>query len=175
MVEQVRIVRSTQQLIEQAEAREGAIAQVRGVMERATGVACDRDETVEVTVNARGKLMNLRMTPQAINWGERLGPLIVEVARVAMREATQNSYNQVALALGDDLTLTIERLSGMPAPARAENDDNGLTVEEFQRRRAERLAAGQPAGTPPPRPAPVESEGDDDWESFDPASLRSDR
>jgi hypothetical protein len=49
--------------------------------------------------------------------------LIVEVTRVAMEEATQASYSKVALLLGEDLTYAIEQLSGMPAPARAEDDD----------------------------------------------------
>ena len=65
----------------------------------------------------------------------------------------------------------IERMTGLPAPARAEDDDPGMTVEEFQRLRAERLGEA-------PAPSPVgPSEPDDDayWETFDPASLRSDR
>lgn len=172
MVDQVPIARSTWQLIDQARAREEALEQLGTLMSQATGVAHDVNDTVEVTVDGRGKLLNLRLAPRAVEYGERLGAVIVEVANVAMREATQNSYNTVALILGDELTYAIEQLSGMPAPARAEHDDNGLTVEEFQRRREERLRAGRPAGAPPPRETVVD---DDDWESFDPASLRSDR
>lgn len=177
MVEQVPIARSTWQLIDQARAREEALEQLGRLMSQATGVAHDVGETVEVTVDARGKLLNLRLSPLAVEHGERLGAVIVEVANVAMREATQNSYNKVALMLGDELTYAIEQLSGMPAPARADNDDNGLTVEEFQRRREERLRAGRPAGAPPPGAAAEELsyEEDDEWETFDPASLRSDR
>jgi hypothetical protein len=86
-----------------------------------------------------------------------------------MREATQDGYNKVALLLGEDMTYLIERMSGMPAPARSANDDPGMTVEEFQRQRAERL------GTTPPVSAAPAADEDDYWDSFDPASLRSDR
>jgi hypothetical protein len=97
----------------------------------------------------------------------------VEIAQAAMREATQDGYNKVALLLGEDMTAMIEQMTGMPAPARAEDDDPGMTVEEFQRQRAERLGAAPSS----PEPAPAASVEDEDayWESFDPASLRSDR
>lgn len=171
-MERVPVERTTRQLIDDARARQEALARVEAVMAQATGTAHDVDDTVEVTVDARGKLLNLWLAPSAVNWGpERLGSLIVEVAQVAMREATQDSYNKVALSLGEHMTYLIEQLSGVPAPARAQGDDPGLTVEEFQRRREERLAAGRRRA-----PAPV-SEPDDDYDldSFDPATLRSDR
>ncbi|MET7991188.1 hypothetical protein ABZU76_09795 [Amycolatopsis sp. NPDC005232] len=38
------------------------------------------------------------------------------------------------------MTLLIEQLSGQPAPARSPDDDPGMTVEEFQRLRSQRLA-----------------------------------
>jgi hypothetical protein len=45
---------------------------------------------VEVTVDARGKLLKLWLAPSAVNHGhDRLGALIARVAQVAMREATQ--------------------------------------------------------------------------------------
>lgn len=45
-----------------------------------------------------------------------------------------------------------------------------MTVEEFQRQRAERM------GSAPAGPAPASGADEDaGWESFDPASLRSDR
>jgi DNA-binding protein YbaB len=173
MVEQVPLARTTRQLIDEARAREDAFAQVEDLMAKASGTARDADKTVEVTVNARGKLLRLWLAPDAVNHGhDRLGSLIVEVAQVAMREATQDGYNKVALLLGEDMTYLIEQMSGMSAPARADNDDPGLTVEEFQRQRAERLGVEQPV--PPVRAAPAEDE-DDYWDSFDPASLRSDR
>jgi DNA-binding protein YbaB len=173
MVEQVPLTRTTRQLVDEARARENAFAQVEGLMGKASGTAHDADNTVEVTVNARGKLLKLWLAPNAVNHGhDRLGSLIVEVAQVAMREATQDGYNKVALLLGEDMTYLIEQMSGMPAPARADNDDPGMTVEEFQRRRTERLGAEQPV--PPVRTAPAEDE-DDYWDTFDPASLRSDR
>jgi DNA-binding protein YbaB len=172
MVEQIPLTRTTRQLIDEARAREDAFAQVEGLMAKASGTAHDADNIVEVTVNARGKLLKLWLAPNAVNYGhDRLGPLIVEVAQVAMREATQDGYNKVALLLGEDMTYLIERMSGMPAPARTANDDPGMTVEEFQRQRAERLGAS-------PAPAVSAAPAEDDegyWDSFDPASLRSDR
>ncbi|MEQ0562192.1 YbaB/EbfC family nucleoid-associated protein [Amycolatopsis sp. NEAU-NG30] len=162
---------TTRQLIAQARAREEAMARVEELLASASGTAHDVDGQVEATVDARGKLLRLWLAPSAVELGDRLGPLIVEIAQAAMREATQDGYNKVALALGEDMTFMIEQLTGMPAPARAEDDDPGMTVEEFQRLRAERLGAA------PPAPAPVSSTEDEDayWESFDPASLRSDR
>jgi DNA-binding protein YbaB len=164
-------VSTTRQLIAQARAREEAMARVESLLAAASGTAHDVDGQVEATVDARGKLLRLWLAPSAVNLGERLGPLVVEVAQAAMREATQDGYNKVALALGEDMTFMIERMTGMPAPARAEDDDPGMTVEEFQRLRAERL------GSAPASPAPAPSVEDEDayWESFDPASLRSDR
>lgn len=170
-VEYEPLARSTWQLIEQAESREAALAQVNDIMARATGTAHDVSRTVEVTVDARGKLLNLVLAPHAEQLGERLGQHIVDVARVAQQVATQASYNKVALLLGDELTYVIEQISGLRAPARAEQDDGvHITPEEFMRRRAERLGeAGSPAAPPP------HDSADEDWESFDPASLRSNR
>jgi DNA-binding protein YbaB len=176
MVEQVPIERTTRQLIDEARQRQDAFAQVGALMAGATGTAHDVEDTIEVTVDARGKLLKLWLAPNAVDWGhERLGSLIAQVAQVAMREATQNGYNKVALLLGEDMTYLVEQLSGLAAPARAENDDPGMTVEEFQRRRELRLSsatATRPAE--PSRPAPSEDD-DDGLYSFDPASLRSDR
>jgi DNA-binding protein YbaB len=162
---------TTRQLIGQARAREEAMARVEELLASASGTAHDVDGQIEVTVDARGKLLRLWLAPSAVELGERLGPLVVEIAQAAMREATQDGYNKVALLLGEDMTYMIEQMTGVPAPARAEDDDPGMTVEEFQRQRAERL------GSAPPGPAPASSVEDEDayWESFDPASLRSDR
>jgi DNA-binding protein YbaB len=162
---------TTRQLIAQARAREEAMARVEELLASASGTAHDLDGQVEVTVDARGKLLRLWLAPSAVDLGERLGPLVVEIAQAAMREATQDGYNKVALLLGEDMTAMIEQMTGMPAPARAEDDDPGMTVEEFQRQRAERLGAA------PSSPEPAASVEDEDayWESFDPASLRSDR
>ncbi|CAM2911087.1 YbaB/EbfC family DNA-binding protein [Saccharomonospora xinjiangensis] len=172
---------STRDLIAQARARQDALASVDALMATATGTAHDIDNTMELTVDARGKLLRLWLAPSAVNWGpQRLGSLIVEVAQVAMREAIQASYNLVALRLGEDMTYLIEQLSGMPAPARDPQADTGITVEEFQRRRelrlreterrtggaARQLGAGDGA----------QGEADDyDLDTFDPATLRSDR
>jgi len=147
------------------------MSKVDELLASATGTAHDRDGQVEATVDGRGKLLRLWLAPSAVNLGERLGPLVVEIAQAAMREATQDGYNKVALLLGEDMTYLIERMTGMPAPARAADDDPGMTVEEFQRLRAERLGAAPPEAA---APASVEDE-DAYWESFDPASLRSDR
>nr|WP_255482177.1 YbaB/EbfC family nucleoid-associated protein [Amycolatopsis sp. SID8362] len=158
-------------MIEQARAREAAMSKVDELMAAASGTAHDVDGQVEATVDARGKLLRLWLAPSAVNLGEQLGPRVVEVAQAAMREATQDAYNRVALLLGEDMTYMIEQMTGMPAPARAEDDDPGMTVEEFQRLRAERLGAEPTAA---PAVASVEDE-DAYWDSFDPASLRSDR
>jgi len=91
-----------------------------------------------------------------------------------MREATQDGYNKVALLLGEDMTSMIEQMTGLPAPARAEDDDPGMTVAEFQRQRAERLGSS-PESAPSPAPASSVEDEDAYWDSFDPASLRSDR
>ncbi|MGW4063638.1 YbaB/EbfC family nucleoid-associated protein [Amycolatopsis sp. NPDC004747] len=164
---------TTRQLIAQARAREEAMARVEELLASASGTAHDLDGQVEVTVDARGKLLRLWLAPSAVELGERLGPLVVEIAQAAMREATQDGYNKVALLLGEDMTFMIEQMTGMPAPARAEDDDPGMTVEEFQRQRALRM---EPAASSP-EPAPAAGVEDEDayWESFDPASLRSDR
>ncbi|WP_410572150.1 YbaB/EbfC family nucleoid-associated protein [Amycolatopsis sp. cmx-4-61] len=170
---------TTRQLIAEARAREEAMARVEDLLASASGTAHDVDGQVEVTVDARGKLLRLWLAPTAVELGERLGPLVVEIARAAMREATQDGYNKVALLLGEDLTYLVEQMTGVPAPARAEDDDPGMTVEEFQRLRAERMGAtpAAPASSTPASSAPASGVEDEDayWESFDPASLRSDR
>ncbi|WP_328444504.1 YbaB/EbfC family nucleoid-associated protein [Amycolatopsis sp. NBC_00438] len=165
---------TTRQLISQARAREEALAKVDELLASASGTAHDLDGQVEVTVDARGKLLRVWLAPSAVNLGERLGPLVVEIAQAAMREATQDGYNKVALLLGEDMTFMIEQMTGLPAPARAEDDDPGMTVEEFQRLREERLGSAPPAAA---APAPASSVEDEDayWDTFDPASLRSDR
>jgi DNA-binding protein YbaB len=170
----VSAVTTTRQLIAQARAREEAMARVDELLASASGTAHDLDNQVEATVDGRGKLLRLWLAPSAVNLGDRLGPLVVEIAQAAMREATQDGYNKVALLLGEDMTFMIEQMTGMPAPARAEDDDPGMTVEEFQRLRAERL--GSAPAAPSSASAPASSEDEDAyWESFDPASLRSDR
>jgi DNA-binding protein YbaB len=171
-MDEVPITLTTRQLISQARAREEAMSQVEELMAQARGTAHDVDGQVEITVDARGKLLRLWLAPSAVNLGERLGPLVVEIAQVAMREATQDGYNKVALLLGEDMTSMIEQMTGLPAPARAEDDDPGMTVAEFQRQRAERLGS-----SPEPTPTHASSVEDEDdyWDSFDPASLRSDR
>ncbi|WP_040919569.1 hypothetical protein [Saccharomonospora glauca] len=183
MIEQVPVGgASTRDLIAQARARREALASVDALMAQATGTAHDVDNTMELTVDARGKLLRLWLAPSAVNWGpERLGSLLVEVAQVAMREAIQASYNMVALRLGEDMTYLIEQLSGMPAPARDPEADTGITVEEFQRRREERLRETErrTGGATRVRRdvggAAVQDEDDYDLDTFDPATLRSDR
>ncbi|MFF4593334.1 YbaB/EbfC family nucleoid-associated protein [Amycolatopsis sp. CA-161197] len=132
---------STRELIDQARAREAALSQVAALMADARGSAHALDGTVEVTVDALGALRRLWLAPSVTDADPaRLAALILEVTRLAMVEATQDCYNKVALQLGEDVTLLIEQLSGQPAPARSADDDPGMTVEEFQRLRSERLA-----------------------------------
>ena len=172
MADDVPITLTTRQLITQARAQDEAMSQVEDLMKQARGTAHDGDGLVELTVDARGKLLRLWLAPGAVNVdASRLGSLIVEVAQAAMREAVQDGYNKVALLLGEDMTFMIERMTGMPAPARAQDDDPGMTVAEFQRQRAARLGE-----EPAPAPAPPSVDDEDAyWDSFDPASLRSDR
>ncbi|MGH3759097.1 YbaB/EbfC family nucleoid-associated protein [Actinophytocola sp.] len=174
MIEREPLERTTKRLIEDGRARQDALSKVDGILERVTGTARDREGTVEVTVDGRGKLLALRLAPDAGRYGaDGLGRLVVQVARVAMDDATQSGYNKVALLLGDNLTLALEQLSGRTTPARRRND-GGITAEEFQARRDERLRrtseetaarAGANGGEDPA----------DELASFDPSSLRSDR
>jgi hypothetical protein len=69
MVDQVPIERTTKELISDVRARQEAFEQVEGLMAKATGTAHDVDESIEVTVDARGKLLNLWLAPAAMNWG----------------------------------------------------------------------------------------------------------
>lgn len=162
MIEREPIERSTKQMIEDGRARQEALSKVDEILGKVTGTAHDRHGTVEVTVDGRGKLLKLWLAPEAARYGpDGLATLIVKVAAVAMDDATQAGYNKVALLLGDNLTYALEQLSGRAAPARRA-DEGGITAEEFQARRDKRVAD--------------EAATDDfDLDSFDPASLRSDR
>jgi DNA-binding protein YbaB len=174
MIDREPLNRTTKQLIEDGRARQDALSKVDAILERVTGTAHDRDHTVEVTVDGRGKLVRLWLAPEAARYGpDGLGRLIVKVAQVAMDDATQTGYNKVALLLGDNLTYALEQLSGRTTPARREHD-GGITAEEFQARRAERLRR-----TAEDAPADEGTNGGhdpaDELASFDPSSLRSDR
>ena len=160
MIEREPINRSTRQMIEDGRARQEALSKVDAILAQVTGTAPDRNGTVEVTVDGRGKLVNLWLAPEAARYGpDGLAQLIVKVAAVAMDDATQAGYNKVALLLGDNLTYALEQLSGRAAPARRQGD-GGITAEEFQARRDQRVSA---------------ENGADDLDSFDPSALRSDR
>jgi DNA-binding protein YbaB len=170
MIEREPLNRSTKQLIEDARARQDALSTVDAILDGVTGTANDRNGTVAVTVDGRGRLLRLRLGPDAVRYGaEGLGQMIVRVARVAMDDATQSGYDAVAPLLGDDLTLALEQLSGRMTPARRASD-GGVTAEEFQARRDERARR---------RPSMTSTNGGggpaDELASFDPSSLRSDR
>ncbi|ATY16171.1 hypothetical protein CU254_05035 [Amycolatopsis sp. AA4] len=157
----------TSELIELARSREAALGQVAAVMGEARGSAHAVDGSVEVTVDALGALKRSWLAPSLMGWDpSRVSALVLEVVRVAMAEAEQDCYNRVGLLLGEETGLLVEALSGKAAPARSAEDDPGMTVEEFQRLRAERRGASAPASA---------SAGVEEWETFDPASLRSDR
>jgi DNA-binding protein YbaB len=163
MIEREPVERSTKQMIEDGRARQEALSKVDEILAKVTGTAHDRNGTVEVTVDGRGKLLKLWLAPEARQYGpDGLARMIVKVTAVAMDDATQAGYNKVALLLGDNLTYALEQLSGRAAPARRQ-DDGGITAEEFQARRDKRVADEA-----------AEAE-DFDLDTFDPASLRSDR
>ena len=166
MIDREPLERDTKQLIADGRARQEALSQVDKILATVTGTAHDRNGSVEVTVNGRGKLVRLWLAPDAAQYGpDGLGQLIVKVAQVAMDDATQAGYNKVALLLGDNLTFALEQLSGRAAPARRQTD-GGITAEEFQARRDARLQNAGPAAA---------ADQADDLSSFDPSSLRSDR
>ncbi|MFI7679610.1 YbaB/EbfC family nucleoid-associated protein [Actinophytocola sp. NPDC049390] len=160
MIEREPVNRTTRQMIEDGRARQEALSKVDEILATVTGTAHDRNGTVEVTVDGRGRLKRLWLAQEAARYGaDGLARLIVKVAAVAMDDATQSGYNKVALLLGDNLTYALEQLSGRAAPARR-SGDGGITAEEFQARRDKRVA---------------EEDSSDDLDSFDPSSLRSDR
>jgi DNA-binding protein YbaB len=165
VIEREPIERTTKQMISDGRARQEALSKVDGILATVRGVAHDRNGTVEVTVDGRGRLLNLWLAPEAARYGpDGLAQLIVKVAAVAMDDATQAGYNKVARLLGDNLTYALEQLSGRAAPARRP-EDGGITAEEFQARRDKRVAAAGPESRPE----------EFDLDTFDPASLRSDR
>ncbi|MBC6448497.1 YbaB/EbfC family nucleoid-associated protein [Actinokineospora xionganensis] len=165
------IRRSTKQLIEDGRARQEAMANIDTVLAGVRGTAYDNHQSVRVTVDGRGKLLELWLRQDAVRWGaDQLGRLIVMVARAAMDQATQAGYNKLGPILGDNMTYAIELISGRSAPAR-NPQAGGISAEEFQRRRDERMANG------PTKAEPAEDDGfdPDDPLSFDLSSLRSDR
>lgn len=167
------VERSTSRLIEDNLARREALASVERVLQEVRGTAWDEYQSVRVTVDGRGKLLDLWLRPDAVRWGaERLGWLIVQVAHAAMDEATQAGYNRLAPLLGDNLTYAIEQLSGRAAPARR-GAQSSITAEEFQRRRDERVRRTTPTGRS--APPPEDDVEPDDPLSFDVSYLRSDR
>jgi DNA-binding protein YbaB len=166
--------RTTEQMIADGRARQEALSQVDKILATVTGTAHDRNETVEVTVDGRGKLLRLWLAPEAARYGaEGLSRLIVRVAAVAMDDATQSGYNKVALLLGDNLTYALEQLSGRSAPARRQ-DEGGITAEEFQARRDDRQRLAS-TGRFEEQAGGAGYDPDNELASFDPSSLRSDR
>ncbi|HVK22662.1 MAG TPA: YbaB/EbfC family nucleoid-associated protein [Actinokineospora sp.] len=173
MTEREPVRRSTKQLIEDGRARQEALAGIDTVLQGVRGTAWDNHQSIRVTVDGRGRLIELWLRPDAVRWGaDQLGRLIVMVAQAAMDQATQAGYNKLAPILGDTMTYAIELISGRSAPARRPNV-GGITAEEFQRRRDERLRSSADRS----RGEPVEDDGfdPDDPLSFDLSSLRSDR
>ncbi|MGX7827651.1 YbaB/EbfC family nucleoid-associated protein [Actinokineospora sp. 24-640] len=176
MNERVPVERTTQQLIDDGRARQEALAGVEKILEEVRGTAHDEYQTVRVTVDGRGRLLDLWLRQDAVRWGADLGRVIVHVAHAAMDDATQAGYNRLAPLLGDNLTYAMELVSGHAAPARREARP-GITAEEFQRRRDERMAQQHQQQRPGRRePDPRTDEFDpEDPLSFDVSFLRSDR
>lgn len=139
----VPITRSTRDLCESIMDKAEAMSRLDELTADARGWAHDGRNAVRVTVDARGKLLDLKLTHDALTYGEDLGSVIREVAELAQRFAIQDSYNRAAPVLGDETMLMIETLSGVRAPARrADDDGRGITAVEFQRRRAARHTRG---------------------------------
>jgi DNA-binding protein YbaB len=163
VIEREPVERPTRQLIEDGRARQEALSKVDEILATVTGTAHDRNGAVEVTVDGRGRLKRLWLAQEAARYGpDGLAQLIVKVAAVAMDDATQSGYNKVALLLGDNLTFALEQLSGRAAPARGPGDEGGISAEEFQARRDNRVATEA-------------ADSSDELDAFDPSSLRSDR
>ncbi|MDQ3578834.1 MAG: YbaB/EbfC family nucleoid-associated protein [Actinomycetota bacterium] len=174
MTEREPVERSTRQLIEDGRARQEALANIDTVLQGIRGTASDQHQSIRITVDGRGKLVELWLRQDAVRWGaDQLGRLITQVAQAAMDEATQQGYNKLAPLLGDSMTYAIEQISGRAAPARRP-DSSSITAEEFQRRRDERVAAGGGDG-PATRSTKADGFDPDDPLSFDLSSLRSDR
>ncbi|MFB9904672.1 YbaB/EbfC family nucleoid-associated protein [Allokutzneria oryzae] len=149
---------STAELIAAAEQRQLQAAEVERAMAAVTGTATGADGMVSATVTARGRLVGLRLHPDAVRLGPALGDAIVDVARRAADDAAQRSYNVLAPVLGDELTAAIEAMAG-PVPERAR------TSESVPVSWAPMGTAGDSGG----------EEDEDDVLTFDASSLRSDR
>lgn len=153
------------ELVQQAELRRQASADLQRRIESIVAVARDSDGLVEVAATATGELKSLRLQPGALHRGVRwLGGTITATAQQAAEFAKQRSLNQLALVLGDEVATQLEGAMGV-APARA--------------------AGWDIVGNRAPAPPPAETSGtitsapdagdDEDVFSFDPSSLRSDR
>lgn len=148
------------ELVAQAEQRRQASARLPEILANTTGVAMDHRRLVRATTDASGALRGLALHPAAMSFGGReLGLMVIEAARTATEYARQRCFNELALVLGDNATLEIERMIG-PSPARAAGWD---TVPDVS-----------PDTTEIPVVSAAEADPDDPL-SFDPSSLRSDR
>lgn len=151
---------SVDELVAQAEQRRQASARLPEILSSTTGVAMDRRRLVQATTDVSGALRALTLHPAAMSFGGReLGQMVIEAARTATEFARQRCFNELALILGDNATMEIERMIG-PSPARAAGWDTAPTVSPA----TDELPA-VPAAEPDP----------DDPLAFDPSSLRSDR
>ncbi|SDN41810.1 YbaB/EbfC family nucleoid-associated protein [Allokutzneria albata] len=149
---------STPELIASAERQRVQAAELERVLATVTGMATSAGGLVEATVTARGRLVGLRLHPNAVHLGPRLGEEVVRASRAAAEQANQRAYNVMAPVLGDELTAAIEAVAG-PAPER------------------ERAAEEVPSSTAFPDAAPHSTNADDEDDvfAFDASTLRSDR
>ena len=148
------------ELVAQAESRRQVSARLPELLAGTTGVALDRRRLVQATTDASGALRALALHPAAMSFGGReLGLMVIEAARAATEFARQRCFNELALVLGDNATLEIEKLIG-PSPARAAGWDTVADVSP-----GTTGGPGTSAGAADP----------EDPLSFDPSSLRSDR
>lgn len=151
------------ELVARAEQRRLASERLPEILANTTGVAMDQRQLVQATTDASGALKGLALHPAAMSFGgKELGLMVIEAAETATAYARQRCFNALALVLGDNATLEIERLLG-PSPARAAGWDTAPVV-----------APESPATDEIPVVAVADIDPDDPL-SFDPSSLRSDR
>jgi hypothetical protein len=88
------------------------LAATVGVVEHPNGLAT-------VHASARGELLAVYLHPALLQQGNvAVGQVVTETARLAVAEAVQKSFNEIAKSLGDGMAMVIEDVAG-DAPFRS--------------------------------------------------------